>query len=93
MEGLMMVVTKQDLHQLIEEIPEEELQAAAKYLTRLRDLANDPVYQAFMNAPLDDEPVTPEERRLIDEAKAEVARGEVVSWEEADRLLFDDDEE
>ncbi|CAN5698164.1 hypothetical protein BH23CHL2_BH23CHL2_09790 [soil metagenome] len=88
-----MVVTKHDLHQLIDEIPEQEHQAAADYLKRLRDLASDPVYQAFMNAPVDDEPVTPEERRLIDEAKAEVARGEVVSWEEAQRLLFDDDEE
>ena len=87
-----MVVTKQDLHQLIDEIPEQEHQAAANYLQRLRDLANDPVYQAFMNAPLDDEPVTPEERRLIDEAKAEVARGEVVSWEEAQGLLFGNEE-
>ncbi len=42
-----MVVTKQDLHQLIDEIPEQEHQAAAKYLQRLRDFANDPVYQAF----------------------------------------------
>lgn len=88
-----MTVTKQELHQLIEEIPEEEHQAAAKYLKRLRDLTADPVYQAFMNAPIDDEPVTPEERRLIDEARAEVARGEVVSWEEAQRLLFDDEDE
>jgi len=36
-----MVVTKQDLHQLIDEGPEQEHQAAAKYLQRLRDLAND----------------------------------------------------
>ncbi len=87
-----MVVTKQDLHQLIDEIPEQEHQAAAKYLQRLRDLVNDPIYKAFMNAPLDDEPVTPEERRLIDEAKAEVARGEVLSWEEAQGLLFGHEE-
>ena len=88
-----MVVTKQDLHNLIDEIPEQEHQAAAEYLQRLRDLARDPLYQALMNAPIDDEPLTPEERRMIDEAKAEVARGEVISSEEADRLLFDDEAE
>jgi hypothetical protein len=88
-----MSVTKQELHQLIEEIEEYQYDEAAEKLRRLRELARDPVYQAFMNAPLDDEPLTDEERRLIDEAKAEVARGESISWEEAQRLLFDDERE
>lgn len=77
-----MVVTKQDLHKLIDEIPEQEHQAAAKYLTRLRDLANDPVYQAFMNAPLDDEPLTDEDIAAIEEAEAEIARGEYFTLED-----------
>lgn len=84
-----MVVTKQDLHQLIDEIPEQEHQAAAEYLQRLRDLANDPVYQAFMNAPIDDEPLTEEDIAAIEEAEAEVARGEVYS---PDDILKDLDE-
>lgn len=82
-----MVVTKQDLHKLIDEIPEYEHTAVADYLKRLAELAQDPVYQAFMNAPIDDEPVTPEERAAIDEAKAEVARGEVYSLEDICRDL------
>jgi hypothetical protein len=39
-------------------------------------------------APLDDEPVTEEDRAAIREGLAEKARGEVVSQEEAERLLL-----
>lgn len=77
-----MVVTKHDLHQLIDEIPEQEYQAAAEYLKRLRDLANDPVYQAFMNAPIDDEPLTEEDIKAIEEAEAEIERGEGYSLDD-----------
>ncbi len=77
-----MVVTKQDLHQLIDEIPEAEHQAAAKYLGRLRDLANDPVYQTFMNAPIDDEPLTEADIAAIEAAEAEIARGASYSLED-----------
>ncbi|MEZ4572849.1 MAG: hypothetical protein R2849_21525 [Thermomicrobiales bacterium] len=83
--GPNMVVTKQDLHRLIDEIPEEEHQAAAKYLTRVRDFADDPVYQAFMNAPIDDEPLTDEDLAAIEEAEAEIARGETYSLEDIQR--------
>jgi hypothetical protein len=75
-------VTKEELHQLIEELEEYQYDEAARTLQRLRELAHDPVYQAFMNALLDDEPLTAEERRLIDEAKAEIARGEVYRLED-----------
>jgi predicted transcriptional regulator len=40
-------------------------------------------------APLDDEPVTEEDRAAIREGLAEKARGEVVSQEEAERLLLE----
>ena len=86
-----MVVTKQDLHQLIEETPDEEHQAAAKYLTRLRDLANDPVYQAFMNAPLDDEPLTEEDIAAIEEGLRDIREGRTYSLEEIKAELFDDE--
>jgi hypothetical protein len=82
-----MVVTKQDLHQLIDEIPEQEHQAAAKYLQRLRDFANDPVYQAFMNAPIDDEPLSAEDVLAIEEAEAEIAEGKFYSLQDIQRDL------
>jgi hypothetical protein len=86
-----MSATKLDLHKLIDEIPEYEHTAVADYLKRLRELANDPVYQAFMNAPIDDEPLTPEERAAIEEGKREVREGRGVSWEGAQKELFDDE--
>lgn len=83
--------TREHLHRLVDQLPESEYESVAQYLQHLRDLANDPVYQAFMNAPIDDEPLTPEEEAAIEEARKEVARGEVVDWEEAQKLLFDDE--
>lgn len=42
----------------------------------------DPLLRALANAPIDDEPVTPEEEAAVKEARQQVARGETVSWEE-----------
>ncbi|MBI4491220.1 MAG: hypothetical protein HY690_00290 [Chloroflexi bacterium] len=38
--------------------------------------------RAFMVAPLDDEPLTGDHAAAIREAEEEIARGEVVNWEE-----------
>jgi hypothetical protein len=48
---------------------------------------DDPVLRAFMEAPEDDEPVTPEEEAAIAEARDAVAKGEVTSHEELAREL------
>jgi hypothetical protein len=48
---------------------------------------DDPVLRAFMEAPEDDEPVTPEEEAAIAEAREAVARGEVITHEELAREL------
>lgn len=64
-----MSMTKEHLHKLVEEFPDSEIEEAAHYLRRLRELAEDPVYQAFMNAPYDDEPLTPEEEAAIAEGE------------------------
>jgi hypothetical protein len=48
---------------------------------------DDPVLRAFLDAPEDDEPVTPEEEAAITEAREAVARGEVISHEELAREL------
>jgi hypothetical protein len=49
---------------------------------------DDPVLRAFMEAPEDDEPVTPEEEAAIAEAREAVARGEVEPWEKVRAELF-----
>jgi hypothetical protein len=80
-----MSVTEAQLHQLIEEIEECQYDEAAEKLRRLRELARDPVYRAFMNAPLDDKPLTPEDLAATDEAEAEISRGESYSLEDIRR--------
>lgn len=80
-------MSREKLHRLIEELPEQEVQPAERFLEYLRNVGSDPVVRAFMDAPLDDEPLTPEDERAIREAKDEIARGEGIPWEDARQLL------
>ncbi|HZS11185.1 MAG TPA: hypothetical protein VFA38_02975 [Nitrospirales bacterium] len=74
------MTTRAELHRLVDGLPEENLPAAARALTTLQD--EDPVLRAFMNAPLGDEPLTEEDIAAIEEAHQEIARGDVVDWDE-----------
>lgn len=78
---------KERLHQLIEELPDRELPAAQRFLEYLRN-CGDPVLRAFLEAPEDDEPETPEEAAAVQEALEELAKGETVPWDEARRRLL-----
>ncbi|HEY1689749.1 MAG TPA: hypothetical protein VGF95_12905 [Solirubrobacteraceae bacterium] len=64
-------MTRADLHRLVDELPDESVDAAMVLLTR----AKDPVLAAFQAAPFDDEPETEEERRAVAEAHADRERG------------------
>ncbi len=68
---------KEDLHRLVDELPEKELPVAKRYLEYLRNMG-DPVLRTFMEAPEDDE----EETAMIEEARQEYLRGEARPWEE-----------
>jgi hypothetical protein len=74
------------VHRLIDELPESELAAAERFLHYLRATA-DPVLRALLEAPLDDEPETEEERCAVQEAREELARGKVRTLEEVRREL------
>jgi hypothetical protein len=76
------VTSKQALYRLIDELPEAALAEVERYLESVRD---DPVLQAILTAPYDDEPETEEERAGVAEARAEAARGELI--DDADLLL------
>ena len=52
--------TKQRLHQLVDDLPPEQTQAALKYLNYL---AADPMLLALLSAPPDDEAYTEDQRR------------------------------
>lgn len=75
------------LHRLVDELPEAEHHSARRFLEYLRNMG-DPVYRAYMEVPLDDEPLTPEEEVAIREGRAAYEAGETRPWEEVrDELL------
>jgi hypothetical protein len=70
---------KQQLHQLIEQLPIEQVTAVLQYMRYLRA---DPVLLSLLNAPPDDEPYTEEQRERDAEAEASIAKGDGISQEE-----------
>lgn len=79
------------LRQLVDEIPELELPAAKRYLEYLRNVGNSPVYRAVMEAPLDNEPETEEERLAVEEGRADIAAGRLIPHEQVMREFLGDD--
>jgi hypothetical protein len=75
------MTAKEQLRERVETLTEDE---AAETL-RLLDRHADPLVVAFRDAPIDDEPVTPEEEAAMAEANADLAAGRTVSLEEAMR--------
>jgi hypothetical protein len=70
------MTTKERLHKLVDELSDQEAEAALVIVERRRD---DPMLQALAAAPLDDEPSDPNEDAGADEALAAYRRGEGVS--------------
>jgi hypothetical protein len=70
------MATKQQLHDLIESLPENEIASVYRLLA---GLLADPLWIASVTAPGDDEPYTPEQQADDDEAQAAIDRGEGVS--------------
>lgn len=78
------MIARDELRALVDAIPEDRLPAAREAIEQFTD----PVLLAFLTAPEDDEPLTDEDLAAITEGKADVERGDVVSLEEAERLLL-----
>jgi hypothetical protein len=57
-------MTRADLHRLVDELPDESVDAAGVLLAR----AKDPVLAALEAAPFDDEPYTSDDRTACEEA-------------------------
>lgn len=77
--GTVVQMTKTDLHRLVDALPEESLPAAAILLRR----AQDPVAAKLDAAPYDDEELTDEELRAVQDARS--APG--VAWSDAEAEL------
>lgn len=78
---------KEKLHQLIEHLPDDEVQTAERFLEYLCDLGQDPFLAALARAPFDEEPETEEERQAVQEARDALARGEVITDEQLTQEL------
>jgi hypothetical protein len=76
------MTTREALHRLIDELPDEEAEQVLRALQR-----PDPVRGAIDLAPEDDEPLSDDERASIREARAAVARGDVISHDELLRQI------
>lgn len=73
------MTTKDRLHKLVDELSEQEAEAALVIVERRRD---DPMLQALAAAPVDDEPADAEEDASAEEALASYRRGEAVGSED-----------
>lgn len=82
-----MIASKESIRKLIDELPEEEVPVAEKFLRYLCDIGNDPVKRSLMNAQDDDEVITPKEEEMVNEAKAAYKRGEVLTDEELNIIM------
>ena len=74
----MTTLSRSRLHQLVDELPEEEIPAAEHCLKALCE-HDDPVLRTLRSAPVDDEPLTEQERKEIEEAQRDLDAGHRVS--------------
>jgi hypothetical protein len=77
------MTTREQLHRIVDELPEEELEAALKAIEARSD---DPMIRRLDDAPPEDEEVSAEEEAAVQEARDELAAGApLVSQDEIKR--------
>ena len=69
---------RQEAHAYLDHLPPEQLSAVHDLLESMLS----PLERSLALAPIDDEPVSPEEAAALDEAHASIARGEGIPHEE-----------
>ena len=82
---------RERLRRLVEFVPESELPALERYLESL--VGPDPVIRAVVDAPWDDEPVTEEDRKAVEEARRDLAAGHRIPHSEVLARLGLEDED
>ena len=78
------MTAKEQLQQTVEGLSEAEAQDALGFIVRRRE-QRDALGELLQGVRLDDEPTTPEEDEGVREARAEIARGDVLSADEIRR--------
>lgn len=79
------MTAKEKLRQAVEDLSELEAEDTLAYIARRRE--RDLVLEAFDNAPLDDEPVTADEERAVEESREAYRRGENYTIDEIRREI------
>ena len=80
-----LMTTKERLHQVVDSLSEQE---AAETLDYIASRGRDSLARRLDAAPLDDEPLTDEERESLREGREDVAAGRVISMEDLRRELL-----
>jgi hypothetical protein len=80
------MTAKEKLRKTVDDLSEAEAQDALGFIVRRRG-QRDALGELLERAPLDDEPTTPEEDKSAREARAEIARGEVLPADEIRRQV------
>jgi predicted transcriptional regulator len=75
------------LHQLVAQLRDDRIEPAERYLASLCDQDDDPVEYAMRYAPIDDEEVTDEDRKDIEEGHRDIAAGRITPDHEIRRKL------
>jgi hypothetical protein len=77
---------RQRLHRLVDDMHEGELETVETFVAFVHE-RGDALLRKLMNAPYDDEPVTPEEEDAVREALEDVAAGRVQTLDEVMKEL------
>lgn len=80
---------KEELHELVDALPESELRVARRLLEYLRTVTDDPFLRALRDAPEDEEPMTAEQKAAVDKAWQRCLRGTAMPWEGVRKDLAD----
>ncbi len=69
------MATRDRLHEIIDQLPVEDLEEAEFALRQLQSWRVDPLWKMLENAPIDDEPLDEETIAALDAAQARLGRG------------------
>jgi hypothetical protein len=83
-----MSLPKERLYQLIDQLPESELAVVERFLEFVISGATDPVLQAFLKAPYNDEPLTEQELEAIHEGEVQFIEGKYDNLDDVTKELI-----
>ncbi|HEY9073607.1 MAG TPA: hypothetical protein VIN67_05685 [Desulfobaccales bacterium] len=79
--------SKTELYRLIEALPESEALIAKKFMEFLISVSGDPLLNAFLKAPEDDELLAAQDLKDLKIAEKALAEGKVKEWGEVKKDL------